>query len=78
MFIGGLTLNEFHIISITVWIQLGGIPLEYFVEYTGSIIGLVDCIDWPIANPRNLRFMRIRVRIRPHATLFMKNYAKIG
>ena len=77
-----IVLSDFHITSIPFWVQIRGIPLEYqkrdFVEHLGSIMGPVDWIDWPTANPKNLRFARLRVRIRTHASLFMGFMLKVG
>ena len=70
-----IVLKDFHVLNFPIWVQIWDLPLEYhtlhFVEYLGPIIGLVEWIDWPTNNPRNMRFLRLRVRIRPQSPLFM-------
>ena len=70
-----MVLSDLCISNFPIWVQLWGVPLEYhtldFVEYLGSIIGPVEWIDWPTGNLRNLRFLRLKVRIRTHAPHFM-------
>ena len=62
--IGRLQLN-----FVSIWVQLHGFPLEY--QYSdlagrmGHIMGIFEQVDWEDIIPRNIRFMRIRVRINP-------------
>uniref|UniRef100_A0A2N9FWA6 CCHC-type domain-containing protein n=1 Tax=Fagus sylvatica TaxID=28930 RepID=A0A2N9FWA6_FAGSY len=62
--IHGLQLNY-----VSLWVQLHGLPLEYqypeLAMQMGQIMGTYERIDWDAAVPRNIRFMRIRVRMDP-------------
>lgn len=62
-----LVLTDYHIAEIPVWIQLWGIPLEFQTPAVGSalgsILGVCLEVDWSLEFPRNLRFIRIHVRI---------------
>ena len=46
-----------------------GLPLKYqfpeLAEYMGQLIGIVERINWEDTIPRNIRFMRIKVRVDP-------------
>ena len=66
-----LVLNRVQLNHIFVWVQLHGLPLEYqypdLIEYLGQLMGIVERVDWEDKIPRNIRFMRIKVRINPWA-----------
>ena len=54
---------------VSIWVQLHGLPLEYhdpeLAERMGQMIGAFEKIDWEERLPRNIRFMRIKVRLNP-------------
>ena len=62
--------------------QIYDFPLQYhtldFVKYLGSIIRPIEWIDWPTNNPRNMRFIRMGIRIRLQSHLFMGFMLKLG
>ena len=62
--IKGLQLNY-----VSLWVQLHGLPLEYqypkLAIQMGHMLGVYERIDWDAHIPRNIRFMRIRVRMNP-------------
>ena len=62
--IRGLQLNY-----VSLWVQLHGLPLEYqypdLAIQMGHMLGVYERIDWDMHIPRNIRFMRIRVRMNP-------------
>lgn len=70
-----MVLTNYRIAEISVWIQLWGIPLEFqtpaVASALGSILGVCLSVDWSPEFPRNLRFMRIRVRIPIDSPLLM-------
>ena len=39
--------------------------------YLGAMVGLVERFDWPNRYPRNPRFIKLRVRIKPNEPLPM-------
>ena len=62
--IGNLQLN-----FISIWVQLHGLPLEYqypeLAEKMCQLMGIVERVDCEDKIPRNIRFMRVKVRIDP-------------
>ena len=62
--IGNLQLN-----FISIWVQLHGLPLEYqypeLAEKMCQLMGTVERVDCEDKIPRNIRFMRVKVRIDP-------------
>jgi hypothetical protein len=64
LLINGLQLN-----FVSLWIQLHGLPLEYqypeLAMQMGQMMGFYERIDWDANIPRNICFMRIRVRMDP-------------
>lgn len=54
---------------ISIWVQIHGLPLEYqypeLAKRTGQLMGIVEKVDWEDRIPRNVRFMRVKVRIDP-------------
>lgn len=62
-------LNRFQLNCISLWVQLHGLPLEYqypdLAKHLGQLMGIVERVDWENKIPRNIWFMRIRVRIDP-------------
>jgi|UniRef100_A0A2N9F2J8 hypothetical protein len=72
----GLQLN-----FVSLWIQLHGLPLEYhhpdLAIHMGHILGVYERIDWNRNLPRNIRFMRIRVRVDPWLPLMASFMLKL-
>lgn len=64
-----LVMNKLHLNIVSIWVQLHGLPLEYqdpeLAERMGQMIGAFEKIDWDERLPRNIRFMRIKVRLNP-------------
>lgn len=61
-----LVLNHLQLNYISVWVQLHGFPLEHQYPKLGERMGqLMERVDWEDKLPRNIRFMRIKVRIDP-------------
>ena len=64
-----LVINKLKLNYILVWVQLHGLPLEYqypeLAKYMGQLIGMVERVNWEDTIPRNIRFMRIKVRVDP-------------
>ena len=62
-------MNKFHLNFVSIWVQLHGLPLEYhypeLAERMGQMIGSFEKIDWDDRLPRNIRYMRIKVRLNP-------------
>ena len=54
---------------ISIWVQLHGLPLEYqyleLAEKICQLMGIVERVDCEDKIPRNIRFMRVKVRIDP-------------
>ena len=54
---------------ISIWVQIHGLPLEYqypkLAKRMGQLMGIVERVDWEDRIPRNVRFMRVKVRIDP-------------
>lgn len=64
-----LVLNGLQLNFVSLWVQLHGLPLEYqYPDLTiqmGHMLGIYERIDWDANIPRNIQFMRIRVRMNP-------------
>ena len=64
-----LVMNKFHLNFVSIWVQLHGLPLEYhypeLAKRMGQMIGSFEKIDWDDRLPRNIRYMRIKVRLNP-------------
>ena len=64
-----LVMSKLHLNFVSIWVQLHGLPLEYhypeLAERMGQMIGSFEKIDWEDRLPRNIRFMRIKVRLNP-------------
>ena len=64
-----LILSHLQLNYISIWVQLHGLPLEYqyfeLAEKMGHMMGLLERVDWEDKIPRNIRFMRVKVRIDP-------------
>ena len=64
-----LILGNLQINYISMWVQFHGLPLEYqypeLVERMGQMMGIVERVDWEDTMPRNIRFMRNKVRVDP-------------
>ena len=61
-----LVLNRLQLNFVSLWVQLHGLPLEYqYSELAERMaqFGIFERVDWEDHMPRNIRFMRIRVRI---------------
>lgn len=62
-----LVLGRLQLNFVSPWVQLHGLPLEYqypeLAERMGQIMGIFDRVDMVDRLPRNIRFMRIRVRV---------------
>nr|POE48964.1 uncharacterized protein CFP56_49428 [Quercus suber] len=67
-----LILSHLQLNYISVWVQLHGLPLEYpeLAEEMGQMMGILERVDWEDRVPRNIRFMRIKVRIDPRLPVF--------
>ncbi|KAF7821111.1 Pyruvate carboxyltransferase [Senna tora] len=70
-----LVLGRVLLTEISIWVHLWDIPLEYqtpaVANQIASLVGAVREVDWALTIPRNLRFMRVRVRIPIHHPLMM-------
>ena len=70
-----LILGNLQINFISMWVQLHGLPLEYqypkLVERMRQMMGIVEHVDWEDTLPRNIRSMRIKVRIDPWLPLIV-------
>ncbi|KAF7812221.1 Pyruvate carboxyltransferase [Senna tora] len=70
-----MVLNRLVVTNISVWVQLWGLPLEFqttlIAQRIGELIGDVRGIDWSAELPRNIRFMRVRVRLPIDQPLLM-------
>uniref|UniRef100_A0A7N2R8K9 CCHC-type domain-containing protein n=1 Tax=Quercus lobata TaxID=97700 RepID=A0A7N2R8K9_QUELO len=64
-----LTLSQTHLTSATLWVQIHNLPLEYhdieLAHFIGNLLGEFVSIDWQPTFPRNIRFLRIRVKLDP-------------
>lgn len=64
-----LVMSKLHLNFVSIWVQLHGLPLEYqepeIAERMGQMIGAFEKIDWEERLPRNIRYMRIKVRLNP-------------
>ena len=64
-----LVFNKLHVNFISIWVQFHGLPLEYqfpeMAERLGQIMGVLEKVDWEEHLPRNIRFLRAKVRIDP-------------
>ncbi|XP_050269644.1 uncharacterized protein LOC126713816 isoform X1 [Quercus robur] len=64
-----LVLSHLQLNYISVWVQLHGLPLEYqypeLPKRMGQMMSLLERVNWEDRIPRNIRFMRIKVRIDP-------------
>lgn len=64
-----LVLNCLQLNYISVLVQFHGLPLEYqyleLAEYMGQLMGIVEQVDWDDRMPRNISFMRVKVRLDP-------------
>ena len=75
-----LVVSRLQLNFVSIWVQLHGLPLEYqypeLAERMGQIMGILERVDWEDSIPRNIRFLRVRVRIDPWMPLmagFMLN-----
>lgn len=64
-----LVLNGLQLNFLSLWTQLHGLLLEYqhldLAICMGHMLGMYERIDWDASTPKNIRFMRIRVRADP-------------
>ena len=64
-----LVISKLHLNFVSIWVQLHGLPLEYqypeLAERMGHMIGSFEKIDWEDRLLRNIRFLRIKVRLNP-------------
>lgn len=64
-----LVLSHLQLNFISVWVQFHGLPSEYqypeLVEKMGQMMGILERVDWEDRLPRNIKFMRAKVRIDP-------------
>lgn len=64
-----LVMSKLHLNFVSIWVQLHGLPLEYqdpeLAKRMGQMIGAFKKIDWEERLSRNIRFMRIKVRLNP-------------
>ncbi|KAF7802375.1 ribonuclease H [Senna tora] len=70
-----LSLSTLLVTEVAVWVQLWHLPLEYqtplMAEKIGALMGEVREINWAPTFPRNIRFLRVRIRIPTHTPLVM-------
>jgi hypothetical protein len=70
-----LVLHGLQLNFVSLWVQLYGLPLEYqypdLAIQMGHMLGVFERIDWDAHIPRNIRFMRIRVRLNPWLPLIV-------
>lgn len=68
-----LVLGKLQLNYVSLCVQLHGLPLEYqypeLAEKMGQTMGIFERIDLDDRVPRNIGFMRIRVRVDPWASL---------
>ncbi|KAF7826359.1 Endonuclease/exonuclease/phosphatase [Senna tora] len=67
-----MVLNRLVVTDVSVWVQLWGLPLEFHTTLIAQRIGDVRGIDWSKVLPRNIRFMRVRVRLPIDQPLLMR------
>ena len=64
-----LVISNLQVNYIAIWVQFHGLPVEYqypkLAERMGQCMGVFERLDWEDRLPRNIRFMRARVRIDP-------------
>ena len=64
-----LILSHLQLNFISIWVQFHGLPLKYqypeLAEKMGQMMGILEKVDWEDRIPRNIRFMRVKVRIDP-------------
>ena len=64
-----LVLNRLQLNYISIWVQFHGLSLEYqypeLAKYMGQLMGIVEQVDWEDRIPRNISFMRVKVRVDP-------------
>ncbi|OMP14346.1 hypothetical protein COLO4_00030 [Corchorus olitorius] len=64
-----LPLSEAKLETIDIWLQIHGLPFEYQLPTVARRLarhaGEVLMVDWANRRPRNIRFMRVRMRIDP-------------
>ena len=64
-----MVLSHLQLNYISLWVQLHGLLLEYqypdLAEHMGQIMGILERVDWEDYIPRNIRFLRVRVRVDP-------------
>lgn len=70
-----LVISNIHLNFISVWVQFHGLPLEYqyleLAKKMRQMMGLVEGVGWEDRLPRNIRFMRIKIRINPWLPVVM-------
>lgn len=68
-----LVIGKLQLNYISLWLQLHGLPLEYqyleLAEKMGQLISIFERVDLDYRVPRNITFMRKRVRVDPWAPL---------
>ena len=64
-----LVMSKLHLNFVSIWVQLHGLPLEYqdpeLAKRMGQMIGAFKKIDWEERLSRNIKFIRIKVRLNP-------------
>ena len=64
-----MILSHLQLNFISIWVQFHYLPLEYqytkLAEKMGQMMGILEKVDWEDRIPRNIRFMRVKVRIDP-------------
>lgn len=64
-----LVLGRLQLNFVSLWVQIHGLPLEYqypeLAKRMGQLIGIFKRVDLEDRLPRNIRFVRIRVRVDP-------------
>lgn len=64
-----LVLGRLQLNFVSLWVQMHGLPLEYqypeLAKRMGQLIGIFKRVDLEDRLPRNIRFVRIRVRVDP-------------
>lgn len=63
-----MVLNRLQLNYVSIWVRLHSLPLEYqypeLAKQMGHLIGFAERVDWEDRIPKNIRLMRVCVRVR--------------
>ncbi|XP_075669721.1 uncharacterized protein LOC142639421 [Castanea sativa] len=69
-----LVFNKLHLNFISIWVPFHDLPLEYqypeMAKILSQIMGALEKVDKEDRFPRNIRFLRAKVRIDPWMPMF--------